>query len=142
MLEFEVRNAERKNEQPHTIDDIELFSIERIKGSLTPKEREDRNGFCQVNGITLCPGDLLIVEGTIPRDMYVTIHKIHGVEFQDRSLFRDIDNTADLFEKAGIEPGQSSTWRLLLAWDGCDLGIFPGERERDCSKIKTILARK
>lgn len=100
MIEFQVTNTETTSEQSQAIDSVEPFSIQQIKGRLTPEEETNKSGFCQVNGIILCPGDRLVVEGTTR---------------------------------------QSPEWTILLAWDGCDLGIFPGEK--DFSGIKIVKAK-
>ena len=132
MFKFTVKNAQLSESHiPYKIES---------EGKISDEEAFDKTGLCQVNGIILIPGDRISVEGQISTEFPVAIHRKYGVEFQKKELqsVATFGSVTTLFDKAGIPNAEYSTWRITLAWDGCDLGIFPLEKNTELKILSAV----
>lgn len=130
MFDFTIKNHDS------SVNPYAPYFIE-TEGHLLEEEVFNKTALCWVNKVLLVPGDRVIVEGKIPRKFSVIVHKEYGIEFREFQSLITYGSVDVLFSEAGIPNAEYSTWRIILAWDGCELGIFPFE---DNSELKVLTA--
>jgi len=129
MFNFKIKNNPAVSTIPYVIE---------TEGHLLEEEVFNKTALCWVNDILLVPSDRIVIEGKIPRNFPVIVHKEYGMEFRDFQSLETYGSVDILFSEAGIPDAEYSTWRITLAWDGCDLGVFPFENNPELKVLTAV----